>query len=166
MKLCECGCGQPTSIAPRDDKRRGQIKGQPIRFVSGHHAPYENWRSKVTKVCAKCQQDLSVDAFQKCKRDGYQARCRKCRLEDQRADNEGHRERIRKYRAANREKYVAHGKVNNAVKRGELQPASCCVCIRCGKQAEHYHHDSYDRPLDVTPVCSACHKMIHLEMTQ
>lgn len=34
---CECGCGQPTSIAPRNDIRRGYVKGQPVRFVHGHH---------------------------------------------------------------------------------------------------------------------------------
>lgn len=36
VKLCECGCGQPAPIAKRNDTRAGQIKGQPIRFISGH----------------------------------------------------------------------------------------------------------------------------------
>lgn len=36
-KLCECGCGQPAPIAKSNDKRRGWIKGQPIRFISGHN---------------------------------------------------------------------------------------------------------------------------------
>jgi hypothetical protein len=36
-KLCDCGCGQPTPIAKRNDKRYGWIKGQPIHFRKGHH---------------------------------------------------------------------------------------------------------------------------------
>lgn len=40
--LCMCGCGQPTTISPRNYKNRGLVKGQPIRYVHGHgggHAP-------------------------------------------------------------------------------------------------------------------------------
>ena len=36
MKLCECGCGQPVSIASKTIKQRGWIKGQPVSFVKGH----------------------------------------------------------------------------------------------------------------------------------
>ena len=36
VALCQCGCGQPAPIAPRNNKRRGWIKGQPIRFIWGH----------------------------------------------------------------------------------------------------------------------------------
>ena len=35
-KLCECGCGQSAPIAKRNDPRRNQIKGQPVRFIHGH----------------------------------------------------------------------------------------------------------------------------------
>lgn len=38
MKLCECGCGQPTKIAAAANKRLGHVKGQPLRFVNGHNA--------------------------------------------------------------------------------------------------------------------------------
>jgi len=37
LKLCECGCGQPAPIATRNRHSRGQVKGQPLRFVSGHN---------------------------------------------------------------------------------------------------------------------------------
>lgn len=37
MKLCECGCGQPTRPAKWTDKRRGTVRGQPRRFLTGHH---------------------------------------------------------------------------------------------------------------------------------
>ena len=38
MKLCECGCGRPTPIATRNRYQRGQVKGEPLRFISGHNS--------------------------------------------------------------------------------------------------------------------------------
>lgn len=35
-QLCACGCGEPTLIATKTDKRWGHIKGQPIKFLTGH----------------------------------------------------------------------------------------------------------------------------------
>ena len=37
-KLCECGCGQTTPIAKRNRFERNQIKGKPLRFISGHNS--------------------------------------------------------------------------------------------------------------------------------
>ena len=37
MHLCECGCGQPTGFAPATVKKRGVVKGQPLRFIHGHN---------------------------------------------------------------------------------------------------------------------------------
>lgn len=37
MRLCECGCGKPAPIANRNRYDRGQRKGEPMRFVSGHN---------------------------------------------------------------------------------------------------------------------------------
>lgn len=36
--LCECGCGANAPIASRTDRRAGQLKGQPTRFICGHSA--------------------------------------------------------------------------------------------------------------------------------
>lgn len=37
--ICECGrCGRKTPVATKTDKRRGHIKGQPIRFIAGHNS--------------------------------------------------------------------------------------------------------------------------------
>lgn len=35
--LCQCGCGQRTLLARRDDYRRGRRKGKPLRFIQGHN---------------------------------------------------------------------------------------------------------------------------------
>lgn len=37
MKLCECGCGHPAPIASSSDKKRGRVKGEPLRFIRGHN---------------------------------------------------------------------------------------------------------------------------------
>ena len=36
--FCQCGCGRKTNLASRSDKRDGTIKGQPVRYISGHNA--------------------------------------------------------------------------------------------------------------------------------
>ena len=36
-KLCECGCGQLAPIAKMTKARLGHVKGQPVRFISGHN---------------------------------------------------------------------------------------------------------------------------------
>lgn len=36
-KLCECGCGEPAPIAKQSRRDRGWVKGQPKRFIAGHH---------------------------------------------------------------------------------------------------------------------------------
>jgi hypothetical protein len=37
QKLCECGCGERTTISTYNDLRYGYIKGKPRRFVAGHN---------------------------------------------------------------------------------------------------------------------------------
>lgn len=34
--LCQCGCGALTRISPVNDKSKGWIKGQPVRYLKGH----------------------------------------------------------------------------------------------------------------------------------
>jgi len=36
--LCECGCGKPAPISKKDRRDRGQVKGQPVRFINGHNS--------------------------------------------------------------------------------------------------------------------------------
>lgn len=38
MKLCECGCGQPTRLVTMTNRRLGVVKGEPRRFLPGHQA--------------------------------------------------------------------------------------------------------------------------------
>lgn len=36
MKLCECGCGEPTRIARVTNAKMGHVAGQHVRFTRGH----------------------------------------------------------------------------------------------------------------------------------
>jgi len=35
--LCQCGCGQPAPLAEQSVTARGYVKGEPLRFIKGHH---------------------------------------------------------------------------------------------------------------------------------
>ena len=34
---CECGCGELAPLAKQTYRKRGHIKGQPMKFVKGHN---------------------------------------------------------------------------------------------------------------------------------
>ena len=54
MKLCECGCGQPTTIIKdRTHKKRGRIKGEYNRFIRGHHNRGKHPTLKTRKKMSK-----------------------------------------------------------------------------------------------------------------
>jgi hypothetical protein len=41
---CHCGCGGRTSIAKKTNRRFGHVRGEPVRYVTGHHtrkSPHE-----------------------------------------------------------------------------------------------------------------------------
>lgn len=37
MAKCGCGCGGEVAIAKRNNPKFGHVKGQPVRFIPGHH---------------------------------------------------------------------------------------------------------------------------------
>lgn len=37
MRLCACGCGEATPLAKRTDSAKGHRKGEPVKWVPGHH---------------------------------------------------------------------------------------------------------------------------------
>lgn len=56
--------------------------------------------------------------------------------------------------------------VNEAVRTGQLPPATTLQCTYCEKSAEQYHHHKGYEPehwLDVIPLCSDCHRIVHYE---
>lgn len=74
---------------------------------------------------------------------------------------EVHKKSSAKYRNTHREKTDAHNAIRTAKKKGDILPASKYICSMCKqRQASHYHHDDYSRPLDVKPLCYKCHNSL------
>ena len=76
-----------------------------------------------------------------------------------------HRKHMENYSGKYPEKRKANHIVNNSIQSGKLPPVNSLTCSRCGiKQAEHYHHPDYTKPLEIIPVCIDCHTEIHREL--
>ena len=100
-----------------------------------------------TKTCPKCKRSLPRSAFWKNKRQpsGLQTACKDC-----------HRERVKRTPGRH-----ARSVLNWQISYGNMSKASERKCEDCGIQAEHYHHEDYAKPLDVVPLCQACHTKRH-----
>jgi len=46
--------------------------------------------------------------------------------------------------------------VSRSIRLGELKPIDECICVDCGRPAQHYDHRDYNKPLEVDPVCRVC----------
>jgi hypothetical protein len=62
---------------------------------------------------------------------------------------------IRKYP----EKYKAHLKLRDALRKGILTKQPCEICG--GTEDIEAHHDDYSKPLEVIWLCKNCHRLFH-----
>lgn len=141
------------------------------------------------KTCKRCKKERSLSQFYKHRQmaDGHLNFCKECTKKRIASHRERNIEGIRAYdrergklprRVANTVKNTrerretlkgigytaAHNKVARALASGELQkPEKCSHCDK-GRQIEA-HHEDYNKPLEVTWLCSACHSMLHLGET-
>ena len=84
------------------------------------------------------------------------------RLRALRANNPGYSTRKNaEWKAKNRDKYLAHKKVEYAVKIGKMAKRPC---ERCGAANAHAHHDDYSKPLEVMWLCPVHHRERHAEI--
>ena len=69
IKLCECGCGQPTKIIILTDKKQGRVKGEYNRFVNGHHNKgknnnqYKDGKTLRKVYCRACGKSISYQSI-------------------------------------------------------------------------------------------------------
>jgi len=130
------------------------------------------------KECFKCKERKPLTDFYKHQMmaDGHVNKCKECnkldvrqnrnkRVEyyreyDRKRGNRHPPEYLKKYRKDNPEKYKAHMMVNNHISSGKLtRPSHCQGCgDKCKPEG---HHEDYSRPLDLTWLCSGCHKFLH-----
>lgn len=138
-----------------------------------------------TKACIECAEEKPLSAFYRHAEmgDGHLNKCKECVREYQRRRHrekiendpewrERERERSRKkwrerhhlWSSSSRSSEVGD-EVKNAVRRGDLVPASRCE--DCGHDFSEFrreaHHPDYDEPLEVEWLCSLCHGKRHRE---
>lgn len=116
---------------------------------------------------AKCSRCGNARAWSVRRRNGattQEAVCRHCNRQSQakhRAKHGGAASRNRIWESKNREKALAHRKVEGHLKRGNIakQP-----CERCGSTDVEAHHDDYRRALEIKWLCPKHHAERHLEL--
>lgn len=58
--LCECNCGEYTPFASKTDKRRNQVKGQPMRFLPGHNSMVSMTAIRVASIVPDELDELKI----------------------------------------------------------------------------------------------------------
>lgn len=102
---CQCGCGQKTNLARRNDTSKGWVKGQPIKFIFGHNRPYRTLKESFDAYCPRLEASECWEWQGPKNKYGYGV-----------VHFAGKRER------AHRVSYLLH--------RGKI-PNGICVCHRC-----------------------------------
>lgn len=70
--ICQCGeCGRQTPLASQTRRDRGQIRGEPVRFIHGHHARKDIDRYELGPTgCWLWTGGVTEDGYGKLMRDG------------------------------------------------------------------------------------------------
>ena len=137
-----------------------------------------------SKVCFKCNQSKPISEFYKHPKmgDGHLGKCKECTKIDTKTNRNARIDYYRAYdatraklpyrialaielnrrwRKEDARRSSAHSKVASAVKSGLIKRKPC---ERCGSVKSMAHHESYDKPLQVTWYCQPCHKRRHKQM--
>lgn len=134
----------------------------------------------MAKVCFRCGVEKEIEEYYKHDKmaDGHFNKCKECAKQDERNRRILNPERLMEYeykrnrstkrkkqlseyqakwRQKNRDKYVAHYTVKNAIRDGRLiKKEECEICGACNN-IEGHHYD-YKYPLDVIWLCIECHR--------
>jgi hypothetical protein len=105
-----------------------------------------------TRACSKCGGDLA-DRY------GKHCYCKACHAANMRANRRKHSDLNDEQRKkANVRSLSKHYLQQGLIK---WQP-----CVACGSEESEMHHESYDRPMDVTWLCRPCHLKEHKTPSQ
>jgi hypothetical protein len=103
------------------------------------------------KECRTCGVVKLLDEFSKGGgQDGLRDECSNCNGKRANAWYRSYPERVK-----------VRGKLRWAIKSGKVPLIGTQLCVECGEQADHYHHEDYSHPLEVIPLCRKHHKDLH-----
>lgn len=148
--LCACGCGGRTPVATGTDRRRGQVKGQPLKFIFGHANGGDARRCKdeqrLVRSCVICGAEFRLRKLGPEQRSTCSPRCMsllltRSRLKGEALTPESGRQRARR-----------------------ITPL--VECQRCGQRGklEVHHRDRNpvnNDPSNLETLCVPCHKAHH-----
>lgn len=140
--------------------------------------------SSTEKKCFKCGVTQPRANFYKHSQmaDGLLGKCKTCTKNDVSTHREDNIDKVRAYdrdRGKNKDRIRnsvehtrkwrnedsrmarCHSIVARAIRNGEIVKQNCIVC---GSENSLAHHESYNKPLDVTFYCQIHHKARHKEM--
>jgi len=101
-------------------------------------------------TCSKCGEYKEPDRL-------YDYRyCRACHAQWMRGNRPKHSE----LNATAKKKATARSYANVYKKRGTIIPKPC---EKCGYEITQFHHEDYDRPLEVNHLCRPCHLDLHYQ---
>lgn len=157
VQLCACGCGLPAPIAPRTNRSKGWIEGQPLTFRRGHNGPRTRWDSHQPEPPSPC----SVEGC------GTDADCRgMCRMHYMRwlrrgdVDFEWKGSNVPSWVGSEAAYRTVHFRL--AKQRG---PAREYLCADCGKVAAHWSYDGTDPNESIDPS-TGCAYSVDLDCYQ
>ncbi len=154
--LCECGCGEKTKPAPQNSKRKGWVKGGPMRFVARHYYTYQRNLAAErlvsgVKRCPKCRVEWPATAeyFRPEPRyaDGLRSDCRECGR--QYAEK-------RRMETDYAERYRAENKALNAERVFSGEKRQCAVCGDTYPGTPEYFRRDSSKPDGLQGSCRAC----------
>lgn len=137
------------------------------------------------KSCRRCFIEKDLSEFYKHKQmfDGHLNICKECKKKESIVHRENNLEKVREYdrergklphrrrkstlttsrrRKQNALYYKAHTIVGNYLRDGKIKKSKECFWCKCSDSKLEGHHHDYSKPLDLTWLCSPCHKKLHL----
>ncbi len=142
--LCQCGCGEETSLIPKNRPRRGHVKGQPYRFLPNHHRRGSNPVGD-QQPCSRCGEWKYLSAFYE--RQGSERRRSEC--------IECHQARCR-WNSLRRKYNITEDEYDSMLL---AQGGLCAVCVRRSPtDVDHCHASGRIRGL----LCKQCNFVLGL----
>ena len=172
--ICQCGCGNTTTIAKATNYSQGTIKGKPYLYCRGHRKGYYPVSDEGLKFCPSCNKVKNIFDFSERKQkpqgktngDGYQSHCRRCSTDERLRWLRNNPESKRK--AHYRHTFKKYGLTQSGYeKKSKEQNGLCAICQRPETKAktsgkverlsiDHDHNSGKVREL----LCSRCNSML------